>query len=243
MPISLNDNIWITAGLGKPGKILTCISPPMLAYFRPSRVNADQAGPLNANEYIASRLGAEIEIPMAKIDFISHEEALGTISFLVAMNAQSWSNFPFRTDYNPYLTNPQQLIEMIVFDTWIHNEDRNQENLMFAKNIYTKKYDLYLIDNTEALYGSSKPTSRDITHFSASGVVKIDEFKKLLDNNYADFELCIAKIESMQDDKIKSIIDEVPTEFIVDDERDFIYNFLTSRKSGLRGHFQALINH
>jgi len=236
--VPLNSESWSTVSLGKPGKILTRINPPMIAYFRAIRNDPNQTGPTSANEYIASRLGSEIGLPMAKIEFINHEDSLGTISFLVATNAQTWSNFPFANDFELNLNDVKQVADMIVFDTWIQNDDRNQENLMNVKNIYTKKYDLYFIDNTESLYGSPKPTTRNSGNFSAEGVIKIDKFKELLNRDFAFFEPSILKVESIQDDMISSIIEEVPAEFILDDERKFINEFIKSRKAGIRKYFE-----
>lgn len=235
----LNSDTWITAEVGKPGKILTRTSPhpPTIAYFRPNRGDSNQTGPTNANEYIVSRLGTELGLPMAKIDFISHENQLGTISFLVATNSQTWSNFPFPNDFEVHLNNLQQVADMIVFDTWIQNDDRNHENLMNVSNVFTKKYDLYFIDNTESLYGSPKPTTRDRANFNVDGVLKIDGFKKLLKNGFSFFEPTISRIEALQDVTIDNIVEEVPVEFIVDDERIFIKDFIKSRKLGIRKYF------
>lgn len=215
--VTLNSDTWVTAEVAKPGKILTRTNPrpPTISYFRQCRSDPNQAGPINANEYIVSRLGIEMALPMAKIDFINHEGLLGTISFLVATDSQSWSNFPFPNDFEQYLNNLQQVADMIVFDTWIQNTDRNQENLMNVRNIFTKKYDLYFIDNTESLYGSAKPTSKNINDFNADSALKIDSFRKLLKNDFAFFEPSVARIEAIQDVTIDNIIEEVPPEFIV----------------------------
>lgn len=127
------------------------------------RKNPYYAGTMVANEFIAAALANKLGFPvgrlvLAKVKGPDGVWRKGIISKEVgAREVITWNSAKAAVKRTPekYIKNLQKLKALVVFDAWIVNIDRGKgNNIILYRNHPKAKYDWYLIDHANTLYGS-----------------------------------------------------------------------------------------
>ena len=228
-----NSDQWQEIQERKPGvKILARISgTPTIAYFK-YRAN-DDVGPVNGNEFIAYQLAEKVGLPVPKTDFLKFGERLGTVSFMVPGDANLWSVFPHKNALEYSLAEFGELGLLVVFDLWIYNIDRHQDNLMYSKIAGEEKYRFFAIDHGHSLYGASKSPPVNFGDFNLDNLVRIQEFRELFSKGFDFFGHYVEKVAGIKDYDIVEIVNSVPREFMGDGEKKVVIDMLIQRQKAL----------
>lgn len=241
-PINTDD--WVQIGEEKKSGVLNVVKNTSdvgdisVAWFK-FRVN-DDVGPIPANEFICSKLGKILNLPVAKIQFKEFAGRHGTLSFSVATEPYKWAQFPYKSSLAAHVFNYDLLAEILVFDVFINNLDRNPDNLIYSKASTTRnKYELHLIDHGHCLLGpSQQPTAND--NFNFDQHIQIPEFKELLNNGMDFFHDAINKVvNTITEAEIDRIMAEVPTQYLTDEQKTQAKAMLLYRKEKLYNEYET----
>jgi hypothetical protein len=239
----VNTDNWVQIGIEKKSGVLNVIKDSSdvadmtVAWFK-YRINND-AGPIPANEFICSKLGQLLHLPVAKIQFKEFAGHLGTLSFIVAPEPNKWAHFPYKTSLPAHIENYDLLAEIIVFDVFINNLDRNPDNIIYSK-VPTRrnKYFLHLIDHGHCLLGpSTQPTPKDNYNFDQH--IQLNEFKELLTNGIDYFHDAIMKVQQITETNINEILELVPSEYLTDEQKIAAKDMLLHRAETIYNEFEV----
>nr|AYQ72231.1 hypothetical protein EAV92_06390 [Cohnella candidum] len=206
------------------------------------------AGPFVANEYIAAKLAAILGFPVAELTIARIRGKDGRIRSGVVSIAEdadevvTWreAGGHVRSDPARYVNRIDLLRQLIVFDAWITNLDRsNGRNLILYRNRESEKYDWYLIDHGNTLYGSPRkwkrgtwrsPIWQRVWRFchTPRGLLRLQSSWEVL-------EPMVSKIESLTEKQIDAALNSVPIGYIGGEHKQFTKRLLLSRKKQLRG--------
>lgn len=236
----MNEENWLQIGSEKKaGVLILCRLPDALVQaaicwfkYRSSK----NAGPIPANEYIASRLGQLLDLPVAKVQFKKFGDRDGSMSFIVAPEPNPWVQFPYKKSLAAYLENYSVLADVVVFDIFINNFDRDADNLLYSRvSTRTHKYNLHLIDHGHALHGSSiQPSESD---FDFKNLIVIDELKDLFRNGLDFFREALVKVTSITEEQIDAILSEVPDYYLSTTNKQHLRKKLLLRKKRIYEEF------
>lgn len=184
-----------------------------------------------ANEYIGSRLGEYMQLSFPKAGFINiTEAALEKMRPLRRLGTPPGLHFAVRylkhCEYvRPWhirqAVNRHEFAGVILFDHILQNEDRtlNQRNILARHEAAGIK--LYAIDNTH-LFGSGCWRSDNLTRYA--DVIRINNrlaygvlLKRYLRS--ADFKPYMERIAALTPDKIKAILDDIPSAWLDESDR------------------------
>lgn len=192
---------------------------------------SDDNGPIPANEFIASKLGILLDLPVAKIQFKEFDGKMGSLSFSVAAEPYKWAQFPFKANIPAYIEEYELLAHILVFDVFINNLDRNPDNLIY-ESTRRRKYRLHLIDHGHSLLGpSSSPTPKEI--FSFDQHVMIQELKELFDHGIDFFKDALTKVQNISEAQIDEILTFVPSNYLDGIQRVAIKDMLLYRRDNI----------
>jgi hypothetical protein len=205
------------------------------------------SGPMIANELISAALARKLGLPVARLELTEIIDTGGTKKrgiVSIKKSAQeviTWAEANQEIKQNPvkYLNQVHLLRSLVVFDAWIANIDRSVgKNLILHRNQVDDKYNWYLIDHGNCLYGSPrrwKKTSWNSPYWSKiwlfshvpKGFMKLKYNRRLLNP-------MIKKIENLRISDIEAAISSVPTRYLDYRKRKFIRRLLMSRKQQIR---------
>ncbi|ERM19226.1 HipA family kinase [Brevibacillus halotolerans] len=120
-----------------------------------NRSTAKRLGPVLAMELLSYRLARKLGISVAKIEVVTIQGKRGIVSHKKRKGRlYSWEEFYRRKGPRAIneLQSPERLIELFVFDIWIVNVDRHNENIIIFPT--QKAYDFYAIDHSMSLLGT-----------------------------------------------------------------------------------------
>lgn len=234
---SINTDAWTQYGPERKSGVLNLVRDSndvgqiMACWFKYPQSN--DSGPIPANEFIACKLGELLDLPVAKIQFKDLAGKKGSISLSVAPEPLKWANFPYKSKLQVYLDNYDVLSQIIAFDVWTNNQDRNADNLLYSQaEQRKKKYKLHLIDHGHAIYGpSSQPTPKEA--FSFNTHVLLPELSGLFSHGIDFFRGAIEEIQHIKDEQIHAIIDLVPEGYMTQEQKDYVKNMLSYRRDKL----------
>lgn len=203
----------------------------------------ERHGPLSANERIAYELGELLGLPLRPVQFYAYHGLRGHISWAVTETAKPWSmlDWAIRRDPRRFLSQPDILQWMFVFDVFIFNHDRHEANVLVTERSYYGAHDIFLIDHDLALYGIRakwkthrwwQPAWRDPGIF-----IRIPEVKALV-CRMEEIEPAIAAIESIERDQIERIVDgirDLDEGYLTHFEAHTVKQMLFRRQEELRG--------
>lgn len=239
-----NTDDWIQIGQEKKSGVLNVVKNSSdvadisVAWFKYR--TTEEAGPIPANEFISSKLGRLLNLPVAKIQFKEFAGHHGTLSFSVATEPYKWAQFPYKSNLAAHIFNYDLLADILVFDVFINNLDRNPDNLIYSKVSTTRnKYDLHLIDHGHCLLGpSQQPTPND--NFNFDQHIQIPEFKELLTNGMDFFHDAINRISNtVTEAEIDRIMSEIPEQYLNEEQKNHTKAMILYRKEKLYNEYET----
>jgi hypothetical protein len=238
----INNDDWIQIGSEKKSGVLNLAKIPShvgdvgTAWFK-YRLN-NSVGPIPANEYIASCLGNLLNLPVAKIQFKEFEGRDGVLSFIVAPEPYTWSQFPYKEDIAAYIQDFDMLAYMLVFDVFINNVDRNPDNLLYSRaTMNRRKYHFHLIDHGHSLWGpGTEPSTND---FRFEQHIMLEELRKLFNHGLEFFEPALNNVKNISTEQIQQIIEAVPEKYLTDQQKQHTKELLLSRQEKIYNEFET----
>ncbi|MBW5446306.1 hypothetical protein GE107_09565 [Cohnella sp. CFH 77786] len=206
------------------------------------------SGPLVANEYIAAALAKQLGFPVAdlewaEVDGPERRSERGVVSRAAgAWEVITWREADSRVRQDPakYVNRFGQLRQLIVFDAWIANLDRaSGKNLILYRNGPHEKYDWYLIDHGNSLYGSPRKWKRGSWksaywrkiwryYHTPKGLLRVQ-------SSWAALKPMVRRIEGLSSSQIEAALRSVPAGCLRGRDRRFTKRFLLTRRNQLRG--------
>lgn len=208
--------------------------------------NAYYAGTMVGNEFIAAALAKKLGYPVGRLE-LAHVQGpdgawrKGIISKEVrAGEIVTWRNARKVVKQKPekYIKNIQKLKSLVVFDAWIVNIDRGRgENIILYRKHSKAKYDWYLIDHANTLYGSRYKWKRGA--WDRAFWQKLWEYYYVpkgmlrLQSSPQSTNPMIRKIASLKAEDIDGAMSRVPKGYLKKQSADFIRRLLITRQSQL----------
>lgn len=200
-----------------------------------------------ANEYIVSKIGQRLDVPVPKVQFFDAnlqdgEELNGSISFAVP-NAFQFHELPDEAKNKPdeHIVNLDELRCAFVMDVWINNTDRNYNNILCTEE--GEGFKTHFIDHGRTVncpHGqvSEEPKCLD-EHFCKIdlfyyGDQRIRGFFYLSIIGWGDIEDHINCIEQIDDNFLEEIVANIPPSFLCDAQKDLAIRCLQNRKPMVR---------
>ncbi len=207
--------------------------------------NIPFAGPMVANEMIATRLGERIELPMHQLEYATIDDNEGIVSIVKQITHSEklyrWDQLPKEicTNIIDHFKKPKHLINLFVFDVWTCNTDRGtNKNLIAYLDGDETKYQIYVFDHNHALHDADHKWEKrpytdpywDQIHRYYRCPLGIQEL--VLDNReYVN--RCIRRVEDVSKQEIQEIVWDIPKKYITRNERNLIFNLLLYRQERL----------
>jgi hypothetical protein len=193
-----------------------------------------------ANEFVAVRLADLVGLPVLDHRILEMEGQL----FFGSGWMQQASFYPQITeDLFKRCHNRQQAYELVVFDSWICNVDRHQENLV-VRHIHGKagsgdRHLLLLNDHSHCLIqpGQAPNDLKRLLASTPANYIRLD-FVKTAITEPAKVRRAIDKMLAVESEDIKGLTQSIPDEFLPDGGREIIEEFLFERRSRLRTLFR-----
>lgn len=214
--------------------------------------NPDGTGVL-ANEWIASRLGRMLKLPVAKSSkILITDELLDMYPELKRMEIDSGLHFGSRFEKDGVnvgdhidlsdCRNVESAAGMIVFDHWINNWDRHrtQANLLYLEI----RKEILLIDHSDAFFGPDWNMEAWWDHPEDIDVFwgpLYEKFVPYIDNSNP-FGKYLSAIESLSENDLRSATRGLPGQWsIPEDDLNQLIDFLLYRKDRIRYALHELI--
>lgn len=213
-----------------------------------SNPNHGDARKILANDYIANKLAEYLKLPVAEgqIIYLS-QEVIDQIPVIENYDIQPGMHFgcifyknkerPTRPERNQKCINLNEMPGIIVFDHWVRNRDRadNQWNLIV--DIREDDNKLYMIDHGGCFF-SSRRSATSLRKYAGRMSVywgKLYKQFKYFIKDKAAFDHYLKAIEEFPDEEINNIVYSTPAEWEPDqDELDAIIEYLIIRKTKLQ---------
>lgn len=207
--------------------------------------NIPYAGPMVANEMIATQLGVRVEIPMHQLEYATIKDIDGVVSVVKHLENPKlmwrWDQLPEKVVMNidKFFKKPKHLINMFVFDVWTCNTDRGtNKNIIAYKDGDEEKYRIYLIDHNHALHDADHKWEK--RPYTDSYWDQIHRYyrcptgvEQLVLANPEYVNRCIRRIQDVSKKEIKEIVWDIPDAYVKKTERKLIYKLLLHRQERL----------
>ncbi|WP_019121830.1 HipA family kinase [Brevibacillus massiliensis] len=196
-------------------------------------------GSILANELICYRLARLIKLKAAKIEPVEIEGKRGVVSIVRrARSLSSWNGLyrKLQGEILKHLKKPEQLLQTFVFDIWICNVDRHGGNLITYRK-GKKLYDFYLIDHGLALLGAAKYRKTEWDSSYWEHVAKYNHHYvrglRASIHSYEQLSPFVRQIQEIPSDKIKKIVEDVPSSLLSREKKEIVVTFLLNRQRNL----------
>lgn len=215
-------------------------------YFKVPGRNPYYGGTMIANEIVAASLARILDFPVAdvlvtKLRHPDGQEWAGVLSIQKeASELLTWQETSAAVKANPslHVRNMQRLRELVVFDAWILNTDRGAgKNLILHRDSGEEKYDWYLIDHGNTLYGS--PYRWRIAHWRSRHWDYLWRYSRVpqgLLKEQSDIKLLtpmIKRIQTISTSTIRDVVGQVSPAFLPKYERRVMLWLLLRRQEKL----------
>lgn len=240
MDIITRDQWQVVTPLNpKKGLYLVMNNQRHLAYFK--CVSRKRPLPAPANEVISYLLAIRLNLPTVLTQLAYVEGMMGVLSFPIPGQGYPWECLTKeeREDLEQYFFHPRELIKILVFDTWIMNDDRTRRNLFYTRMPGELKYRIYLIDHGAGLLSlrrRNEKTWREPKWNLVEQYARIGDITRMI-GCFADLEEPIAQIEAIKDSEISTFINLLPRDFINPVLGRATIELLITRRDGLRKMF------
>lgn len=210
-----------------------------LAYFK--CVSKKRPLPAPANEILAYLLAIRLNLPTAKTQLAYVEGTAGILIFPVPGQGYPWERLTReeRADLEQSFFHPRELIKVLVFDTWIINDDRTRRNLFYTRLPGESKYRFFLIDHGASLLSLRR---RNEKTWQEAKWNLVEQFARITDitgqiGTINDLEQPISQIEAIGDSEIFTIVNQIPEEFLSPLLARATIELLITRRDALRKMF------
>ncbi len=201
-------------------------------------------GPIAANERLAYELGSMLELPVAGIQFLTWDGMDGVVSHRIpGLEPLEWKFLPEHTKATVLDTfeNGEILPCVGVFDAWITNYDRHQDNLMFSRTV-NGKYMFYMIDHGLGFLGQTGKFAmsswNDPAWLDFNKFLRIEEIRRLARTSQS-LDQFTMRIRTMEDDAITSVVNGIPENYMTKEDKVLTARLLTERKVRLEEMLRA----
>lgn len=204
------------------------------------------------NEYISYCLAHSLELPVYEAKLIEVDP------FLIEDTKAAWlhggTQFGIKFDVNALelkksliskIENTYDVAKILVFDQWVRNLDRSNEyhNWLCSPVPDTGKYVLKAIDHSDVFHGRDWEISDLHTHTTSFETynkrqVAYSELGKLIISG-EEIVTAVDKINDIQEDQIRHIIDSVPSYWNFSDvDKQNVIQYLLSRRQLILSHMK-----
>jgi hypothetical protein len=195
---------------------------------------------VGANELIAARLASKLGLPVLGHAVISWQ---GELFF--ASNWMNKSQFSPALDQELFLKceNRDCIYGAVVFDAWLINKDRHNENLVARRISRTgpPRHNLLLNDHSHLLVSPSQPDAvSDLMaqlDRPASNFVALD-FVRASITDPARVQEALSAVEGLSDQEIEAVVTSTPEGLLSVTDQGVYAEFLVQRRSRLRAVMQ-----
>ncbi len=195
---------------------------------------------VGANELIAVRLAEQLGLPV-----LGHAVVERAGAWFFASNWMDSSRFSPALDKELFAKceNRDCVYLAIVFDAWLINKDRHNENLVARRINRTgpPQHALLLNDHSHLLVSPSGPTEiselMGQLDLPASRYVWLDFLRESI-RGVTRLREALSTVEQVSDDEIKAIVDLTPDPLLSPTDKRAYADFLSQRRSRLRAVMQ-----
>jgi len=179
-----------------------------------------------ANEIIASSLAISLGLPSLEWRLLSFAQEL----YFGCQKVDFAPRF-FQKIFDQ-CKNKARAYDMVAFDIFVINRDRHDGNIM-ARKVQKKpdQYVLLMIDHSHALVFPGR-TVNDLTEdveYVSEKIIKSSIIKTALTDPDL-FDSSVSSISSISDYHIEHAVNQVPTIWLADSEKDILVSFLKQRR-------------
>jgi len=196
------------------------------------------------NEYVAGKIAEHLDLPCAKCYIAEIDSTLAPTIEINGIPVSVSSHFaveklndiyvvPFIFKLIPTCQNKDKYPDIMNFDVWLYNWDRNNSGNYL---ILTKPdgYHFYIIDHGHCfnLDWSVVILAGMIGAFAPKSL--IPQMSELVTTD-VQMEGAITKIEAIDDNFLRNLVDDVPADWIVDPlDKDALKDYIVQQKKELR---------
>lgn len=194
-----------------------------------------------ANELIAAQLASAIALPILAFRLVEDDD---TLYFGSAWMEKNKTFYPgIDATLFARAANGDRVYDLVAFDYWIYNTDRNAQNLILRREAAGRSSAelLLLNDHSHSLIQPGTSPARMHEYVEQIPPVSLDFIRSALVST-ADLTAAVALIEGVPDGTIDGIVDTVPELFLVNHERQPVKDFLVARRERLRNFFTDSLN-
>ncbi|TPG90713.1 hypothetical protein EEL32_03535 [Brevibacillus laterosporus] len=203
-----------------------------------NRNTAKKLGPVLAMELLSYRLARKLGISVAKIEVVTIQGKKGVISYKKGRGRlYNWEEFYQRKGPGAIykLRFPERLIELFIFDIWIVNVDRHDENIIIFPT--RKAYDFYAIDHSMSLLGAftfrKMPWySRQWEHVAVYNHHYLQGLPHFI-RSYNQVKPFIQKIQQLTPVVIKQTVRRIPPSLLTKEQKKQVERVLLRRQRNL----------
>src|SRR6266480_2193467 len=207
------------------------------AYAKPSKLDPL---PKAAHEKIASDLAFDIGLPVPPATLLNWgkppvgDQPHVVLSLIPFLSVHKWGEIKAVPSLEAQLKQEMRSVAsaIVPFDTWLGNQDRvnNDGNILVSKDKVdpATKLGVVYVDFSNSMLVRWR--SSDFETVDAIGIYPIDP----KDVDISAMDVVTSKIETMQDEEIKAVVNGLPNEFIDDSDRRIVQDALLFRKSNIR---------
>lgn len=185
------------------------------------------------NEYLAYKIGQELNYSIPKIEFTNYNNDFGSISHFIP-DSFTWDD-KRNTKIN---LDVRSFAQIIIFDMWIGNTNRGNGNLL-VKKTNNNESQIYMIDHELSLYIHDDTYMKNLSHRWLD-LIKISELKEFNEPKtiYEEYK----KIKNLPFTKIRMIVDQLVSEIkgsnakekFTQQDAEIVKNLLNDRKKLLK---------
>lgn len=195
---------------------------------------------VGANELIAVRLASRLGLPV-----LGHGVIEWRGDWFFASNWMDRSRFAPALDRDLFLKceNRDCIYETVVFDAWLINKDRHNENLVARRIGRTgpARHALLLNDHSHLLSSPLEPKLparlKDYLDRPASSFVALDFVRESI-RAASRLKEALSAIEQLSDDEVAEVVDSTPDGLLASTNKRLYADFLNQRRARLRAVMQ-----
>lgn len=189
---------------------------------------------VGANEWIAVRLAAMLGLPVQ--DHVI--AAKGDNLFFGSRFMPDTSFFPALTEtILKQCENRERTYDVVVFDVWLINPDRHEENLIARRVKGSKAHALMLNDHSHLLVNPLGPATVDQLMGKVSASARPYVRQSCISASIEDparLDAALNRVEGLSEGEIRSTVATTPPELLSSAAQDTCADFLVERRARLR---------
>jgi hypothetical protein len=191
-----------------------------------------------ANELVCAELAAVLVLPVLDYRLIEDGNNLFFGSSWIEKNKTFYPGIDAALFARA--ANKNRGYDIVAFDYWIHNGDRNSQNLILRKQPVggSTAELLALNDHSHALIQAGTTPADLVQYVGAIPPVSLDFLRQFISSS-SDLSASISLIEGVDSATINQVVAGVPEPFLAKSERSLVADFLVTRRGELRAMFNS----